>query len=369
MTARYSYILTLIALLFSACSGDSDVQPDQPGGIETPILFGSSELSPEASTRGVGLETKGVTSFYVWGFKTTAVEGTDNYTGLQTIMDQYKVQWTTNTAGSTASNVADWEYVGITDHGQKQNIKYWDIDATSYRFFGIAPANTTGITYGRNAAGDEYNLTFHADASDVASAPYISKLWITNNKYEDFPTRKYKDVVTMEFMKPVTRARILLVDDQGARIDDPAAAGVTSLSFEPTGGGTIVQKGTLKVSYPLQGTITFTQYLPKLEVEGDTNGSLMMNRLGAIADGEGNDYADWYYVLPHILQNAFQLKLTVYDKPRIATVPAELMSWNPNMEYTYKFKLTASEVQFIDIVQIGVTSWTTENSSHDIYNW
>lgn len=362
---------TCCAALFCACHHDHDDLPEKPVQREVPISFRETTVAPQSNTRASGLEEKGVHDFYVWSYKTTTFDpDTKLYGGLQTIMEQYKVQWTQNTAGTTTSNVADWEYVGLTNGlGQKQNIKYWDELATSYRFFGIAPCSATGITYGKNVAGDEYDITFHADATDVDAAPYISALWITNNKATEFPSRKYKDVVTMEFMKPVTKVRIQLINELGQLIEDPADAGVTSLTFEPTGGGTIVQKGTLKVSYPLQGAITFTQYLPKLTIEGDPAGSLTINRTKAIDPNADDDYTDWYYVLPHILQNAFQLKLTVYDKPRIATVPAEYMSWNPNMEYTYKFKLTASEVQFIDIVQIGVTSWTTENSTHDIYNW
>lgn len=369
LTTRIRHInpISLMALLLTACSSDPVVQPEQPTATEFPISFHNTELETQSNTRAVGLEERGVTNFYVWGYKTTDYSD-PNYTGLQTIMDQYKVQWMANTAGSTTTNGYDWEYVGITDHGQYQNIKYWDMLATSYRFFGIAPCSATVIEKERK--GDDYVIEFHANAADVASAPYISKLWITNNNTADFPSRKYRDVVTMEFMKPVTKVRIQLVDEQGQLIEDPGSeAGVTSLTFAPTGGGNVVQKGKLKVSYPLQGAITFTQYLPKLEVEGSTDGSLTMNRKAKISDSSDEDYADWYYVLPHIKQNAFQLSLIVYGKTRMATVPEELMSWSPNMEYTYRFKLTASDVQFIDIVQIGVTEWTTENSTHDIYNW
>lgn len=369
MTTRIRHInpISLMALLLTACSSDPVVQPEQPTVTEFPISFHNTELETQSNTRAVGLEEKGIHDFYVWGYKTKQKDG-DNYTDLQTIMDQYKVQWMANTAGSTTTNGYDWEYVGITDHGQYQNIKYWDMLATSYRFFGIAPCSATVIE--KEQKGDDYVIEFHANAADVASAPYISKLWITNNNPADFPSRKYRDVVTMEFMKPVTKVRIQLVDEQGRLIEDPGVeAGVTSLKFAPTGGGGVVQKGKLKVSYPLQGPITFTQYLPKLEVEGSTDGSLTMNRTAKISKSSDEDYADWYYVLPHIKQNAFQLSLIVYGKTRMATVPEELMSWNPNMEYTYRFKLTASDVQFIDIVQIGVTEWTTEGSTHDIYNW
>lgn len=354
-------------ILLTACSGDNIV-PEQH---EVPITFRNTELAPQVSNRAVvGLEEKGIHDFYVWGYKTKSYnDGTGEYGDLQTIMDQYKVVWSENTAGSTTSNVAGWEYVGITDHEQTQNIKYWDLDATSYRFFGIAPASTTGIAYRKNAKGDEYEITFEADAADIEHSPYISKLWITNNNPVDFPSRRYKDVVTMEFMKPVTKVRIMLINEEGNLIEDPEAVGVTALSFAPTNGSDIIQKGTLKVSYPMQGTITFTQYLPSLTIVGSTSGTLKMNRVKAVDPDASDDYADWYYVLPHIEQDAYQLNMNIGGNTRMATVPAKFMTWNPNMEYTYKFKLTDSEVQFIDIVQIAITDWRVQEVDYSIYNW
>lgn len=359
MTHNIHHILTIATLcLLAACSSD-DPQEPQPQK-QMPINFSNSTLSTVSAMRATNLEDKGVKDFYVWSYKTkTYNEGTKEYSGLETIMDQYKVQWKENTAGTTATNVADWDYLGITDHGQKQNIKYWDTEATSYRFFGIAPCSSDLITYGMNVAKDEYDITFTADATDVEHAPYISTLW-----FDDFLSgkTKYGKTVMMEFMKPVTKVRIELYYDNGLLIPNPSAHGITELSFGPSDASAIVQKGTLKVSYPLQGAITYTQYLPKLTIEGDPMGSVPINRLGT-------DYNDWYYVLPHILQGSFQLILEQAGKTRVASVPSEQMSWHPNTEYTYRFKITGNDVQFIDVVQIGVTEWTYESSQHPIYNW
>lgn len=173
----------------------------------------------------------------------------------------------------------------------------------------------------------------------------------------------------MEFMKPVTKVRIILVKEDGTEITDPPTAGITSLSFAPTTGERIVQKGTLHVSYPMQGVITFSQYYPRLNVVGSTEGSIVINDYSAKVDDANPGYQKWYYVLPHIEQEAFQLTLKANNETKMATVPREMMRWNPNMEYTYKFKLTASNLQFIDIVQIGVKEWQMQDIQHDIYNW
>lgn len=363
------HILAIATLcLLAACSSDDPLEPSQPEQPQQmPIKFANNTMSTVSASRATGLEEVGVTDFYVWGYKTKDYDsGTKVYSGLETVMDRYRVQWAPNTAGTTATNGYDWEYMGITDHGQTQNIKYWDFLASSYRYFGIAPCSSDVITYGMNAAKDEYDITFKADATDVEHAPYISKLWFDSS----YPTyTKYGQTVVMEFMKPVTKVRIELYYDNGALIKDPSANGITELSFGPSDASAIVQKGTLKVSYPLQGVITYTQYLPKLTIEGDPMGSIVIDRLKAISDTDDDDYHDWYYVLPHILQGSYQLILEQSGKTRVASVPSEQMSWHPNTEYTYRFKITGSEVQFIDVVQIGVTEWQYESSQHPIYNW
>lgn len=366
---RHIHPLIIATLcLLAACHSDDPLDPEQPQEQLRPISFANSTLTSVSATRATNLEDHGVTDFYVWGYKTKDYNPTTKvYSGLETVMDQYRVKWASNTAGTTATNAFDWEYMGITDHGQTQNIKYWDFLATSYRYFGIAPCSSDLITYGMNAAKDEYDITFHADATDTEHAPYISKLWFASLQDVD---SKYGQTVVMEFMKPVTKVRIELYDDNGLLIRKPTELnGITELNFGPSDNSAIVQKGTLKVSYPILGSITYTQYLPKLTIEGDPMGSIKIDRLKAITDEADDDYHDWYYVLPHILQGSFQLRLVQADKTRIASVPSELMSWNPNTEYTYRFKITGNEIQFIDVVQIGVTEWKYESSQHPIYNW
>ena len=113
--------------------------PDAP---TKSIAFGSnnSKWQDAQTTRGAGngLETL-FPSFRVWGYKT--VSDVSALSSSQIVMDGYKVVFTQGSAGNTASNTADWEYVGIENPilAIPQTIKYWDHSATSYRFFAYSP--------------------------------------------------------------------------------------------------------------------------------------------------------------------------------------------------------------------------------------
>lgn len=373
-TLIHSLLLLVAAAVLSACSDDDiTTPPPQPMPMETAISIGRpSELDMQQATRAsVPLESKGINHFRVWSYKTMGVTTTAPYayTDAQTVMDRYVVQWQPGTAGTTMSNTADWDYVGMTNPflpSGTQTIKYWDFGATSYRFFAFAPSDalapSVNYTYPANH-GDGFtwfDITFPADAAHPEDSPYISKMWFSDNTAQ---TQMYGGVVNMEFMKPVCKIRIRLLDMNGQPIVNPAAdAGFTSLTFAPSGGEAIVQAGRLKVSYAITGPTTITHYTPMVEIEGDATGTATINKTD-------NTYTDWYYVLPHITQGAYLLTGNVAGKTKTAIVPAQYMSWSPNMEYTYVFKLTDQEFEFIDVIQIGVTKWIEEEDTHEIYNW
>lgn len=366
-----------LSLALGGCRGsdDDDVPDDgQHPHYAMPISIGGGQegamLHATRATHNLeDLLPEGHKDFRVWAFKTMNVAD-GSYTDPQTVMDRYIVKWSQGTAGTTASNTADWEYVGVANDylgaGAVQTIKYWDLAATSYRFFGFAPHDESKVeyTYPSTHVGDGnvwYDIMCKdVDASAPDAAPYISSMWFSRNTAAD--AQRYGDCVTMTFMKPVCRVRIVLIDDEG-EISDLASKGITSLSFLPASGDPIVQKGNLKVSYAVTGPVTEAYYTPSVVIVGDPSGTV------SIPEVLTSHYSDFTNVLPHVVQGAYQLTMIQGDKTKLATVPSTYMSWKPNVEYTYMFKLTEYEFQFIDIVQIGVTEWRTESSIHEIYNW
>lgn len=368
-------LMGIMCLTVTACHPDNDLTSSAIGfGYVGNVA--SEEQVTRATTPLENNLPEGKKNFRVWCYKTTGT-GTDangdvTYTEPQVIMDHYIVNWGEGTANSTATNTANWEYVGITNDisGDVQVAKYWDYKATSYRYFGFAPANAdeSNITYhSPQKHGDNFiwfDINFPADAEHPEQSPYISKLWFSNGDPSAYPTHLYGQQVIMEFIKPITKVRIRIVDAEGNFIADPSTL-FSSLSFAPASGdANIVKAGKLKVSYAITGHATVANYLPQITIEGDPKPEeiVTINKVN-------EHYCDWYQVLPHVEQGDYQLIGKIGEDTKIGTVPSKFMAWHPNMEYTYIFKMTEQDFQFIDIVQIGVKEWEMRESEHDIYNW
>ena len=222
-------ILTIpfMALCLFSCAGSGQEEPDVPTPPEEPkgvsISFGgnSGTWQDAPTTRAneeTGLETISKT-FKVWGYKTTEGNYTSGFDQSQNVMNGYIVNWTQQTANTTSSNTADWEYVGI--HNDKlnanQTIKYWDYSATSYRFFAYSiptaadnssapsfqePTSIEGST--TNDASFSIPFTYNKDATAVTT-PYISDLWLSDN--QNFENRKYGVCVKLTFAPIITKVR------------------------------------------------------------------------------------------------------------------------------------------------------------------
>ena len=137
----------------SGCSSDADVTPDSgevvPPTSGTPIAFAAMQQEEQAVTRAAALETTGVTTFTVYGFKNMSYDETDGYNGLQEVFPGYTVNWTINTAATSTTNSDGWEYVNQQALGkEEQTIKYWDWEAQAYRFFAVAGATRTNEVKG-----------------------------------------------------------------------------------------------------------------------------------------------------------------------------------------------------------------------------
>lgn len=368
MTPMALIVATLLTCL-TACSSDND-SPNEPQ-LQTPISFGASlpeATNVEAGTRAEGLETKN-TEFTVWAYKNKTVsgEGTTtspyNYDDLQNVMQEYKVQWAANTANTTTTNTNDWEYIGGTNN---QTIKYWDFDATAYRFFGYALGKETAdpatsiVPVIANVGTNSATLSATVDASSEAAieaAPYISRLWFSNNNYNS--SNKYAEVVQLEFIKPFARVRIMFTYAEGAQI---LHSSLTDINFKPTDMSKhIPQKGAVTATYPLTGTET-----------AETITATPTDYLAAITEDywEGDAaHLIWYTVLP-AEQDTYILSVKVDGEVRTAYVPGEFMDWKAGYEYTYIFKVFGGGSIVFDEVQVGIKGWNNaETFNHPVYNW
>ena len=199
--------LATVAMLMAACAsedyvGNRELHEANENG--RPVSFG---LVAAPQTRAVyGGEAAGLlnNNFVVWGEKKVGEEPSAE---IQTVFDNYQLNYVTNSASTTTSNSAGWEYVGYknlpygtttasgvalnnngvadnaTASGVDQTIKYWDYGASKYNFFayslgkGDNPAVLASSTYAKASALAQGTYTYSLEGTKAQlGSCYISDL-------------------------------------------------------------------------------------------------------------------------------------------------------------------------------------------------
>ena len=366
-------ILTIpfLALCLFSCAGSGQEEPDVPTQPEEPkgvsISFGGNsgtwqDAPTTRANKETGLETISKT-FKVWGYKTTEGNYTSGFNQSQKVMDGYTVSWTQQTANTTSSNTADWEYVGIAN----QTIKYWDYSATSYRFFAYsipttAAGNSTAPSFsgpstkeGSTTTQASFSIPFNydKDATNV-STPYISDLWMSDN--QNFENRKYGACVKLTFAPIITKVRFKFNYQAESQVS------ITNISFRNVNNAPSPTSGNIIINYPITGMDTQASYIWETtgtetepinftipyEEEGDLNHQTTTRK-------------KWYFVPPlgdskTTQQSAYIITADINGKKATATVPAEFMQWKAGYQYTYIFKITEAGTN-IAFTNMQVEKW------------
>lgn len=365
-------ILTIpfLALCLFSCAGTGQEEPDVPTQPEEPkgvsISFGGNsgtwqDAPTTRANKETGLETISKT-FKVWGYKTTGGNYTSGFDQSQNVMNGYTVNWTQQTANTTSSNTADWEYVGIAN----QTIKYWDYSATSYRFFAYsiptAAGNSTApyfsgplTTEGSTNLHASFSIPFNydKDATNV-STPYISDLWMSDN--QNFENRKYGACVKLTFAPIITKVRFKFNYQAESQVS------ITNISFRNVNDVPSPTSGNIIITYPITGMDTQASYIWETtgtetepinftipyEEEGDLNHQTTRRK-------------KWYFVPPlgdskTTQQSAYIITADINGKKATATVPAEFMQWKAGYQYTYIFKITEAGTN-IAFTNMQVEKW------------
>ena len=365
-------ILTIpfMALCLFSCAESGQEEPDVPTQPEEPkgvsISFGGNsgtwqDAPTTRANKETGLETISKT-FKVWGYKTTGGNYTSGFDQSQNVMNGYTVNWTQQTANTTSSNTADWEYVGIAN----QTIKYWDYSATSYRFFAYSiptaagnitapffsgPSTTEGSTYLHASFSIPFN--YDKDATNV-STPYISNLWLSDN--QNFENRKYGACVKLTFAPIITKVRFKFNYQAESQVS------ITNISFRNVNNAPSPTSGNIIINYPITGMDTQASYIWETtgtetepinftipyEEEGDLNHQTTTRK-------------KWYFVPPlgdskTTQQSAYIITADINGKKATATVPAEFMQWKAGYQYTYIFKITEAGTN-IAFTNMQVEKW------------
>lgn len=296
MKTKYYFLTALAALALASCTseeylGDSSPTFGNEAENDGSIKFGfdmQNVTRAAGDIYGASAAEKLGSHFYVIGTKGS--EGTNNPSETL-VFDNYSVAFTANTAGTTASNTANWEYVGLPADANHvklspnaQTIKFWDYNTTQYDFhafstgakdavtgkttgtIGADEINVTKSLYGAGLAGGATAYTFI-----VPNADCLSNLYVTD--ITPVAKANYGKDVQLKFKNLGAKLRIALYETvpgysvQAGSVKfyadvttptNPGAGGYVA----PTTTGTLIStadkglplKGTIEVSFPNVGT-------------------------------------------------------------------------------------------------------------------
>ena len=404
MKTKYFIFAASALVALASCSSDEYVGDNSPtlGQGDGSIQFGfSAPNATRADLYGSAAAAKLDGKFVVYGTKHAAAED-KTATNDAVVFNNFQVAWTASTAGTTASNTSDWEYVGKTSYssGITQTIKYWDYSAVDgYTFYAFSYHDDgNSITYPQNSTNDNVVVTkTTADAGDGGSLynkgyqVEVKKTANLNNLYfsDRVPVVKgdYGKTVSLTFRNIGSKVRVgfyetipgysvkidrFYIDEDAAT---PATAPVVNFANmkDPKTNGFYASLQNVKTSVDQNINVTYypsttaTQVENRPKVTNPTGGYDYSLKLG---DGTGfigttlstsaasptwavsaNDgYVPVFPLEETATPLLVKLDFTMYAegggdevihvRGARAIVPANYVQWKGNFAYTYLFKIS-----------------------------
>ncbi len=304
MKKVYLILAAAAGMTLASCTTNDYVGEEKNVGSyvdDGSIKFGfDTENMTRADIAGVAAADLLGKNFYVAGTKGT--EGTAN-PSPDIVFDNYLVHFETNTAGTTESNTANWEYVGITpgtapvaDYPKlspasitAQTIKYWDYSTAQYDFLAFSTGTykpvtgtpTTGqigvtaMKYGAGLAGSAVAYTFTLPNVDALKQTYVTDIVkVTKANYGKEVTLRFKYLgskVRMGIYETVpgySVKDVVFYSEDGLNTiykgtatsgtSNEAAKSATATLISGNSGG-LPTNGTIQVIFPHVGTSKATE--------------------------------------------------------------------------------------------------------------
>lgn len=402
MKKNLLFLAAMTSVALVSCTNDefADSSPN-PTGEETqaPIVFGSqSKAFTRADFVGKDAATKLGNQFVVSAKKGSTTAATDG----KIVFDNYVVEYADNTAHTTASNVANWEYVGkdrikhAIDHGiTSQTIKYWDYSQAQYDFIAWSTGSKTAIYSGTPAAGQVLvsainpNATATAAYTFTGSAADLSECYISDLvtvKKAQYSNHENENPVTLTFRQLGTKVRIGMYETipgysvkdvkfySAAASDDANAAKARLFT---TVDNDIYTEGTYTITFPTvdapsnadnnQAHVTFAGTGTQKTIVDDWGGlnytiaeegekttdKVFLGRTSNTASFAGDAEKNYYEIyLPNQTGTNLNLRVdytleaidgsgeVINVRGATAQVPLIYTQWKPGFAYTYLFKIS-----------------------------
>ncbi len=291
MKTKYFFLAAIAGMTLVSCSNDEYIGDNSPtlGENDGSIQFTySMPNATRADIYGKAAADILGNHFYVIGTKGT--EAT-TYPSSTLVFDNYLVHYGVNTAGTTASNTANWEYVGVKPGVSPyenyvflssmtparevdfQTIKYWDYSTDQYHFYAFSTgtydavatsstaATNIGVTKMAYGSGLENGAT--AYTFDLPNVNALKQAYITD--IVEVEKANYGKEVQLQFKSLGAKVRVGLYETvPGYSVKDVNFYTVDGTDYSGAKGTTaalisantygIPQKGQIKVSFPHVGT-------------------------------------------------------------------------------------------------------------------
>lgn len=302
MKTKY-FFLAALAATFASCANEEYIGDNSPNAALEQTGDGSIQFGfdMQNATRGDIYGQSAATllgnHFYVTGTKGTEAA---KYPTAELVFDNYLVHYGVNTAGTTASNTANWEYAGVKpgtgDYADyvfltsmaparevdNQTIKYWDYSKAQYDFMAFSTGEFKAVS-STTPAADEIGVTAmqYGAALDVTSTVptaytfYLPSETALQNAYISdivkVPQANYGKEVQLQFKNLGSKVRVALYETipgysvkdvqfysvEGAAtptdLDTDLSGSTSAILISPDGAG-IPTKGTIRVLFPHVGT-------------------------------------------------------------------------------------------------------------------
>lgn len=393
------FIAAAALLALAGCSDDSfvgDQSLQEANGSGGAIGF---TMSTPRTTRAEGADAAAALNhtFKVYGVKKVGSDYS-NVFATETYSDAsdydanpyaYWVWYAASTAGTTASDTKDWDYVGATgtNHGtytptdhhitltNDQTIKYWDYSADQYEFVAYSATVTDATTPYSITKYQKDGFTITATAEELAGLYVADKLTIsTKDAAPNKPANDYNkigDIVKFTFRSSAAKVRLGIYETIPGYVVKNVKFRPNASEFTSSTTNAILSGSFNGTSSSIRGTYNVTY--------NETNGIAEFNNTAGTADkyfdfgsfasgtsiGETSTTPTWagaiadpsnapYYqsVLPNTDHEGNMILYVDYDLYNEtsgetihvygakAVVPSMYMEWNPNYAYTYLFKIS-----------------------------
>ena len=392
MKKKHLFIAATAIFAFASCAesgfiGDQEALESANGNGTISFNSGS-----KTATRATGADAAALLNykFIVGGYK-------GNGTAMTEVFDNYIVNYVPNTAATTESNTANWEYVGVTAAAPSavtgaQTIKYWDHAAAQYDFAAFSVGNkalvTTTPTSGQvkvTAIAPSASYTTGLNYSLTGAKADLAACYISNMTTAYQATPDYNKEVDLTFRSLAAKVRIALYETvpgysvKNVQFYQDASTTTIDANISANTSGTLIGTfntgGTYTVSFPTigSGNKTNADYNVAHVALSDATTATKNNEFGALnyvarerLETEENIYlgrtstapsfagTGTYYqtVLPNETGAMMELRVnytlvpidgadeTIVVHGARAFIPAAYAQWKPNYAYTYLFKIS-----------------------------